>query len=75
MPLKIKEEQLSLHSSGLPKIWHPLLLTTYEEFKISSKALANYLRCELHEVESVLLCKLPLTAEITTRENVIEIKK
>ncbi|XP_052696184.1 uncharacterized protein LOC128174758 [Crassostrea angulata] len=36
----------------------------YEEFKISSEALAHYLECQLHEVESVLLCKLPLTAEI-----------
>lgn len=47
----------------------------YEEFKISSEALAHYLECQLHEVESVLLCKLPLTAEITARENeIIEIK-
>lgn len=47
----------------------------YEEFKIGSEALADYLECQLHEVESVLLCKLPLTAEITARENeIIEIK-
>lgn len=44
----------------------------YPEFEVSVALLAKVFACELKEVESTLLSKLPLKAEITAKEREIK---